>query len=709
MKTKTLLFVLLFLTCIGGFLKAQNLSGKYAVTGYFFHPSTSRFINLTKTITRVSTNTYQVDYTGDLTGWGFQFTVDASNHLTNWVAVGSTYPAPASGFMTADDPGGFFFGGTKPGTDPWVQSTYNNIYDPLTHTFYMHYGYNISAGNQNGYDRQVYEKYVLIPSPKIISVTPLNGTSFTQVIIRGRNFSAVDPTLYAVTFGDAPADSIKVVSATKIMAWVGSGANGNVQVADRYNNKDKFPNFVYTPVPPVTNPQWSYVGKAGFSPNGASNVTAASGTNGVSYVAFVDLPSSKIKVMKYNGTKWVAAGAYVSAGKSLSPRIVLTKKNLPVVAYVDSLNGGNITVKKFGSGLWTTLGSPGFAPAEGSFASRFSMAIDGAGIPYILSIHRDTVPLISVLKWKDGAWANVGHRNFAVSFSGEANLAIDKTTNTPYIIFDDRESHSYGHQATVMKFDGTNWVTIGNPGFTAAKQGIDFPDIQIDGGGNPIASIQDDDGFERQSVYQYKDGVWAFVGSPRFSKGRSSYNSVGIDKKDNLFALFKDGSYNKQGTVMKFSKANSKWDTLGARGFIPCTDFLERGSLIFDMANTPMIAFSDKTHGGKVSVMKFDNSPLAIIDKGENTDNISVKNKTGISIFPNPAHSAIIINFIAGDANTTLQVINAKGQPVIQQRIASFAGKNNNVHLDISTLSAGSYILLLKGKNKTYTGQFIKE
>ena len=107
--------------------------------------------------------------------------------------------------------------------------------------------------------------------------------------------------------------------------------------------------------------------------------------------------------------------------------------------------------------------------------------------------------------------------------------------------------------------------------------------------------------------------------------------------------------------------------------------------------------------------MKFDNSPLATIAKGENTYNLLVKNKTGISIFPNPAHSAIIINFIAGDANTTLQVINAKGQPVIQKRIDSFSGKNNNVHLDISALSAGSYILLLKVKNGTYTSQFIKE
>ena len=83
---------------------AQTIPGPYKVTGYFFHPTTSRSISLSKTITQVSANTYQVDL-GDLAGFSFQFSVDANNNLVNWIAVGSTPAPPASGFMTADNPG----------------------------------------------------------------------------------------------------------------------------------------------------------------------------------------------------------------------------------------------------------------------------------------------------------------------------------------------------------------------------------------------------------------------------------------------------------------------------------------------------------------------------------------------------------------------------------------------------------------------------
>jgi len=123
MKIKILLLTAVCISLNATILRAQDLSGPYKVTGYFFHTVSSRSINLQKTITKIGSNTYQLDYTGDLQGWGFQFTVDATNHLINWVAIGGTYPAPASGFMTADNPGGFTYSGPPyPGTAPWVQS-----------------------------------------------------------------------------------------------------------------------------------------------------------------------------------------------------------------------------------------------------------------------------------------------------------------------------------------------------------------------------------------------------------------------------------------------------------------------------------------------------------------------------------------------------------------------------------------------------------
>jgi hypothetical protein len=352
-------------------MHAQDLSGSYTVTGYFFHPFSPRPIALVKTITKVGPNTYQVDILGDLTGWGFQFTVDANNNLTNWVATGNTYPSPASGFMTADNPGGFTFPGPPyPGTSPWLQSTYNNTYDPATNTFYLHYGYNVSATNQNGYDRQSYEQYVLVPRAQISFVTPLSGTSFTQVAINGKNLSLVNPAAFSISFGGVVADTGWVVSDSKIIARVGAGASGNVSITDINYKIDTFPGFVYTPVPPVINTGWSYLGKAGFSSGKAFYISAASGIDNTPYVVFVDSASRRAKVMKFNGSNWSAVGPFVSDGSCSYTDIVLTKNNTPVVAFYDSAAAG-ITVKAFNSNRWVTLGARGFTSAPSYSQSPF--------------------------------------------------------------------------------------------------------------------------------------------------------------------------------------------------------------------------------------------------------------------------------------------------------------------------------------------------
>jgi len=135
----------------------------YKTTGFVFHPSVPRALDDGKYLTTV-TATRSLAGLGDLyPDYSFEFDVDASNALTNWGAVGAAPPEPASGFMTADNPGSVDYSAAapdKPGTDPWVQSTYNNTYDPATKTFWMHYGYGGGSTSQNGFTRQFYEKWV---------------------------------------------------------------------------------------------------------------------------------------------------------------------------------------------------------------------------------------------------------------------------------------------------------------------------------------------------------------------------------------------------------------------------------------------------------------------------------------------------------------------------------------------------------------------
>jgi len=140
--------------------------GLYTESGYKFHPTATVSHPLSgtfpvSTVTATTSNTALGDLGGS--GYSFNFDVDASNKLVNWVAEGAAPPAPASGFYTLDNPEGVTYpttDGTAPGTAPYVQTTYNNTYDPATKTFWMHYGYGVGSSDQTGWTRNFYVKLV---------------------------------------------------------------------------------------------------------------------------------------------------------------------------------------------------------------------------------------------------------------------------------------------------------------------------------------------------------------------------------------------------------------------------------------------------------------------------------------------------------------------------------------------------------------------
>ena len=137
--------------------------GDYVVTGWFFHPAAGRVI---PGIMKHLSTTSATGLGGGVGDLGAPFTFDViNNQLVNWSSGGFV----ASGFMTADNPGGKDYssptnGGHLPGDANYNITIYNNTYDPATKTFYMHYGYCnggcTSSSDQTGYSRQIYEKWV---------------------------------------------------------------------------------------------------------------------------------------------------------------------------------------------------------------------------------------------------------------------------------------------------------------------------------------------------------------------------------------------------------------------------------------------------------------------------------------------------------------------------------------------------------------------
>ncbi len=598
--------------------------GVYYAKGYFFHPTSNRAFSGYKYITQISTNVFQVDL-GDLgsQSYSFQFTVGANNKLINWTPVGATPALPSSGFMTADDPG-FSCPGYPDTTRNYKSTLYNNTFDPVTQTFYMHYGYGVGSTGQNGFSRQVYEKYIFMPPPKITSVYPLTGTTGTKIAIKGTHLvNLFGKTAYSsnLTFGGAPPDSVISYSDTSIELLLDNGASGTIKVENNFG-ADSVNGFVYNPVPVVTKPLWNNVGNLNLSTANSHEAAIAVNSNNVPYVVYSD-SSSAIWLCKFEAGRWIKVGDKISDSTASHPKIVIDQNNNPYVSYVDSANNSLISMKMFDGTNWNIIGTLGFSSG---YNGNYYIAMDSL-MPYVASIDTNLnygvssygKYLLSILKYNGNKWDSVGSSILASIASPYCDIAIDKKKHIPYIIYRSADSlmNSYymALPVRVRKFDGIGWQNVGN--YFVVDAGTDLwgplpyankTTIVIDGQGNPIVSYSMDLYEDRQSSFIFVNGDWKLLGNFSFSNCHAYEGSIIIDNKNKPYVLFQDYSYNKQGSVMQLDTVLNKWNYAGARGFAAFDSAsFSRQSLAIDSADNPIIAFVNKDLGNSISVMSLGN------------------------------------------------------------------------------------------------------
>jgi hypothetical protein len=584
---KIFTIIVLFFCVYAAFSQSQNLNGIYQKTGYFFHPSSSRALNTSTQITKITGNTYELSL-GDLGGFSYRFTVDASNNLTNWVAVGSTPAAPSSGFMTLDNPGGF--ANYPLSTSGFIHSTYNNRYDPVTKTFYLHYGYTTGSTSQNQYNRQIYEKYVFLSKPvDIISFSPSSGTAGTIVTVLGQGFTSLDYSSVTIGINRSICDSLIIVSDSVINVIVGSGSTGKIYVSNAFGS-DSLGNFNYT-APVVNNTDWQYIGGAGFTNSTSLDINMDISTTNIPYVVFKDSSNGKVFVKNFIGSNWLNVGGAVSdstkAG-ACGAKISFGNTNNPYVCFQDLNIANRVTVKKFDGTNWVVVGLPGFAPS--SNATNLDIVVDGNDVPFIIC---DSVSNIRVYRYNGTAWVNLNVNKIGYEYG----IAVNKINSQAYVVYGDYTN------ANVTSYNGATWANVGNANFALGNVGIFYLNIIVDKTGIPIVSMQDDNGYERISSYKLISNIWTILGEQNFSKSRSYYLTQAITKNNFSVVAFTSGSFNGQGNVMGINSSNN-WGFLGARGFLPTYNGFQKHALVVDTNNYPMIAFSDKNNSRKVSVMK---------------------------------------------------------------------------------------------------------
>src|ERR1035437_1091503 len=251
------------------------------------------------------------------------------------------------------------------------------------------------------------------------------------------------------------------------------------------------------------------------------------------------------------------------------------------------------------SAQWTTVGAPNFANGGGDYV--FS-AVAPNGEPYVVYREYSHYAKAAVKKFDGSNWVTVGNAGFSLDAVFCTTMAIDGN-NIPYVAYSDST-----RKASVMKFDGSSWVYVGNCGFTSGAGS--YTSIAIDGNGIPYVAFRDFFHNYRASVMKFDGNNWVYVGSPGFSAFGSGqagavYTSLAIDKNGTPYVAYTELSNNLNVTVMKFDGSN--WVYVGGAAEFS-TGGANNPSIVIDSNGVPYVGYEDNGNGSKATVKKFDGS-----------------------------------------------------------------------------------------------------
>ena len=445
------------------------------------------------------------------------------------------------------------------------------------------------------------------------------------------------------------------------------------------------PRYKYSP----TDYMWKYVGNEGFSTGGTEQTTIAISPSGQVYVAFADEGNSlKATVMEFDGTSWADVGNADFTEKWISTlSLAISASGEPYVAFSDWANSQKATVMKFNDTSWVNVGSAGFSSGE---ADYISLAFSPSGEPYISyedngysdSIWRNKA---SVMKFDGTNWVYIGNEGFSAGEVYNTSLAFSPIDSLPYVAYMDIAEYKL---ATVMKFDGTNWVYVGSEGFSAGM--AQSPSLAFNTSGEPYVGYMDE-ATDKATVMKFDGTNWVYVGSEGFSAGMAHFTSLAFSPSDGgPYVAYEDMANSYKATVMRFNGNN--WVNVGNAGF--SADTVAFTSLAFNPSGQPYVAYSDGANSQKATVMKYDSVMVGINELQESM----------LSIYPNPSTDKITIELSGSVKESYLAIVNTEGQQLLTRQIT-----DPKTQIDISNLPNGVYFVRLTNDKSVEVRKFVKQ
>ena len=365
----------------------------------------------------------------------------------------------------------------------------------------------------------------------------------------------------------------------------------------------------------ISSTGWQNVGTSGFSNDTAFRESIAFDTNNTPYMAFLNgygggSNNLEATVMKWSGNNWTSVGDPngISLADAVS-NLVIGSDNIPYLAYGDTSVGipfqpnERATVVKWNGTAWVPVGIPRFS--QGPIAYFPSLILDSSNTPYLAYVEIvNGINKLTVMKFNSTTWVPVGDPVVSGGIIQYTSLAID-SNNVPYVAYIDANNG----KATVMKFNGTTWVPVGAQGFSAG--GILFPSLALDASNIPYVAYVDVANNDKATVMKFNGTAWVPVGAQGFSTGNiNNYGdqiiSLKFDKYNIPNVAYSDGSVGYKAIVMKFN--GSTCVPVGTPGF--SMGETRWTYLAFNSNNIPYVAFMDLANDFKATVMKY---PVIVI------------------------------------------------------------------------------------------------
>jgi hypothetical protein len=392
----------------------------------------------------------------------------------------------------------------------------------------------------------------------------------------------------------------------------------------------------------LAQPTWYPVGSPGFSGSISSSPFLAVDSSDTPYLIYRSTYQGQVVVQLYDGTTWqllgpefnAQTGYGISAGSAYETSLAFDSTDTPSIVYRDEVDSNKLVVKQSDGESWVALGSGGFTAASPNYAFIYpAIALDSTDTPYVVYSDAANAKRATVMRFAGSSWVTVGSAGFSAGESMYNDITVDNS-DTPYVVYGDVGN---SRKATVMKFDGSAWVNVGSPGLSA--DWIQSASIAVDS--QDVAYVAYDDRLGtsyRSTVMRFNGHDWVPVGPRRFPSTDTANTFLALDGQDIPYVAFAQ-KYPGGVTVMKFN--GTAWDLVGEATISDGSAV--NTTMAFGGSDTPHVGFWDYANNSKATVLKTVGGALRL----ETLENVAAIGR--ISAF-DPEDDPIAYSISGGDS-----------------------------------------------------------